>query len=220
MQEAVDLDEDIEALDVFLMSDESPEDCMMLCDLDGFLTGIAIGPEPIPPSEWLPVIWGNKEPAFKNVAQAQCFLGTIMKRYNKILCEVAAGALNPIFLETPAGEVIASDWAEGFMQAVYLRPQAWDELLASDKDYALIVPIVALCCNDDGESVLALDQETEDHFFENGGDFVPAAALALAQYWQSKRRTPKQTSHETKAGRNDPCPCGSGKKYKKCCGLN
>jgi uncharacterized protein len=23
-----------------------------------------------------------------------------------------------------------------------------------------------------------------------------------------------------KAGRNDPCPCGSGKKYKKCCGLN
>ena len=24
----------------------------------------------------------------------------------------------------------------------------------------------------------------------------------------------------TKVGRNDPCPCGSGKKYKKCCGIN
>jgi preprotein translocase subunit SecA len=24
----------------------------------------------------------------------------------------------------------------------------------------------------------------------------------------------------TKVGRNDPCPCGSGKKYKKCCGQN
>lgn len=23
---------------------------------------------------------------------------------------------------------------------------------------------------------------------------------------------------ENKVGRNDPCPCGSGKKYKKCCG--
>ena len=23
-----------------------------------------------------------------------------------------------------------------------------------------------------------------------------------------------------KVGRNDPCPCGSGKKYKKCCGVN
>ena len=28
------------------------------------------------------------------------------------------------------------------------------------------------------------------------------------------RKTVKQ-----KVGRNDPCPCGSGKKYKKCCGL-
>lgn len=27
-------------------------------------------------------------------------------------------------------------------------------------------------------------------------------------------------SEETKIGRNDPCPCGSGKKYKKCCGRN
>lgn len=25
---------------------------------------------------------------------------------------------------------------------------------------------------------------------------------------------------EKKIGRNDPCPCGSGKKYKKCCGMN
>ena len=25
---------------------------------------------------------------------------------------------------------------------------------------------------------------------------------------------------EIRAGRNDPCPCGSGKKYKKCCGNN
>ena len=26
--------------------------------------------------------------------------------------------------------------------------------------------------------------------------------------------------NENKVGRNDPCPCGSGKKYKKCCGLS
>jgi uncharacterized protein YecA (UPF0149 family) len=44
-------------------------------------------------------------------------------------------------------------------------------------------------------------------------------------YWLSKyteanylapRRTPR--SVETKVGRNDPCPCGSGNKYKRCCG--
>jgi preprotein translocase subunit SecA len=30
----------------------------------------------------------------------------------------------------------------------------------------------------------------------------------------------KPAAAEKKAGRNDPCPCGSGKKYKKCCGKN
>jgi preprotein translocase subunit SecA len=31
-------------------------------------------------------------------------------------------------------------------------------------------------------------------------------------------RASKQAVSEKKVGRNDPCPCGSGKKYKKCCG--
>jgi preprotein translocase subunit SecA len=29
---------------------------------------------------------------------------------------------------------------------------------------------------------------------------------------------PKAVRKDKKVGRNDPCPCGSGKKYKKCCG--
>ncbi|MBQ5563580.1 MAG: SEC-C domain-containing protein [Clostridia bacterium] len=32
--------------------------------------------------------------------------------------------------------------------------------------------------------------------------------------------TPKTVVKRNKIGRNDPCPCGSGKKYKNCCGRN
>ena len=41
----------------------------------------------------------------------------------------------------------------------------------------------------------------------------------LNQYQGKTRQTPpsKQQAVSTKVGRNDPCPCGSGKKYKKCC---
>lgn len=35
---------------------------------------------------------------------------------------------------------------------------------------------------------------------------------------QVKYRESKTVVNENKIGRNDPCPCGSGKKYKKCCG--
>ena len=36
----------------------------------------------------------------------------------------------------------------------------------------------------------------------------------------SMKKKPVVKSRSEKIGRNDPCPCGSGKKYKKCCGLN
>jgi preprotein translocase subunit SecA len=44
----------------------------------------------------------------------------------------------------------------------------------------------------------------------DGPESSPAAPV--------KQTTKTQTSHQPKVGRNEPCPCGSGKKYKKCCG--
>jgi preprotein translocase subunit SecA len=42
------------------------------------------------------------------------------------------------------------------------------------------------------------------------------AALASGGAGGGKQEPPKAAGK--KVGRNDPCPCGSGKKYKKCCG--
>jgi uncharacterized protein len=113
-------DADLDLLDAYLLSDQSPPECMLLSDLDGFLTGIAIGPV-VMPSEWLPHVWGGEEPVFDDPAQASAILGTIMGRYNAILREAEAGAFGPIFWTSADGTTIAADWAEGFMQAVALR---------------------------------------------------------------------------------------------------
>jgi yecA family protein len=78
---------DLGALDDYLMSDHAPDDCMGLSDLDGFLTGVVVGPKLILPSEWLPVIWGDQEP--ESATEAEMHLGTIMGRYN----EIAAASL-------------------------------------------------------------------------------------------------------------------------------
>ena len=75
---------DLDALDDYLMSDRAPDDSMGLSDLDGFLTGIVVGPELIMPSEWLPVIWGGEEPIFQTDDEMRTVLGTIMERYNEI----------------------------------------------------------------------------------------------------------------------------------------
>lgn len=214
-----DPDADLAALDEFLGSDQSPDDCMMLSDLDGFLTGLAIGPELIAPSEWLPVVWGGDEgPVFDGAAQAQSILGAIMGRFNAVVEQVSEGAIAPIFWETPGGDVVASDWAEGFVQAVHLRADAWDKLFSSEKHAHLFVPILALCSDGDGEPLLPLSREAQDRFFEDAGELIPECVLEIAEFWRSARSALERRSKGPKAGRNDPCPCGSGKKFKKCCG--
>jgi len=72
---------DLDALDDYLMSDHAPDNGLGLSDLDGFLTGIVVGPELILPSEWLPVIWGGDEPEFQTETEMRMVLGTIMGRY-------------------------------------------------------------------------------------------------------------------------------------------
>ena len=70
-------EEMIDELDEFLMSDQSPGDCMQLSDLDGFLTGIVVGPELIEPSEWIPAVWQGGEPGFEDMQQAERILGIV-----------------------------------------------------------------------------------------------------------------------------------------------
>src|ERR1700693_5549434 len=114
---------DLEALDAFLLSNHAPENCMGLSDLDGLLTGIVAGPEVILPSEWMLVIWGGDEPEFADISEAQTVLGTIIARYNQIISNLRddPDAFEPIFWQGPDGEVMVTDWAAGFLDAVRLR---------------------------------------------------------------------------------------------------
>ena len=219
MPSSLDLEADLEALDAFLMSDTAPDGAMGISDLDGFLTGLAIGPELILPSEWLARIWGaDDEPVFDDAAEAELMIGVIMRRYNDILGEIALGSVSPIFMETTAGEVIAADWAEGFMDAVALRPSAWDKLFKSERHSPSLVPILGLCCDENGEPLLDLPPELDAELFAQAGELIPPAVLDIAGFWRARRTVPQRRTTGPKTARNDPCPCGSGKKFKKCCG--
>ncbi len=119
---------DLDALDAFLLWDRAPDESMGLSDLDGFLTGIVVGPELVMPSEWLPLVWGGEEPVFESVEEARSILGTVMGRYNEIVrhLESAPDDFDPVFWEGPDGQVIVTDWAAGFLDAMKLRPKAWE----------------------------------------------------------------------------------------------
>ena len=110
---------------------------------------------------------------FDDPAQASAILGTIMGRYSAILREVEAGAFGPLFWETQDGTVIAADWAEGFMQAVALRADAWEPLMRSKRHGRLLFPILALCADEHGDSALGLEPDEEDRFMAEAAEFIP-----------------------------------------------
>jgi hypothetical protein len=82
-------------------------------------------------------------------------------------------------------------------------------------------------CGEDPDVGL-LDDEVRDELV----GMLPDLVITLRQYWFERVPPgslvpggigapvtgPQPVTRESEPGRNDPCPCGSGKKYKKCCG--
>jgi uncharacterized protein len=188
-------DEGYILLDAYLESDRSPPESMLISDLDGFLTAVAIGPELIKPSEWLPVVWGGEQPVFADENEADAVLGAIMNRYNEILRDVEQQILAPIFWADSAGTVIAADWAEGFAMAMGLRPKSWDPLFQSKKHGLLLLPILALCSDDDGGSALGLNAEAEEEIMADASDLIPDCVIGIAAFWRSRSVRNARRSH-------------------------
>jgi uncharacterized protein len=220
--------EEIHELDIFLMSDATPDECMDIVALDGFLTALAIGPELVSPSVWLPLVWGGeKELVFESSAQAGRIFGILMRRFNDIcrmFGENATGFEPLLYTREVDGETewIGEDWCAGFMEAVVLDFDDWQPLFDDKAGCALLAPILTLGTEVGWEELDAsADPEAES---EAALEALGPSVEAIAAYWRLPWRTKVVASKETnlraralRPGRNDPCPCGSGRKFKKCC---
>jgi uncharacterized protein len=218
-------EQEFNTLDKFLLSDRSPEDAMTMDTLHGFLTAIAIGPETIMPSEWLPHVWGEdgkNEPKFKNAKEAETIVNLIMRFMNEVLVtfEVAPKEFEPLFCEAEhEGDTLIDGeaWAWGFWEGMELRPGSWNPIWESDLA-PLMRPIYLLGADEIEEAELKeVDSPVLGHKLALE---IEANLPAIYKFWVPLRKAAVQTIRrdEPKVGRNDDCPCGSGKKYKKCCG--
>ena len=184
---------DLDALDAFLMSDRAPEQSMGLSDLDGFLAGIAAGPELILPSEWLPVVWGGEEPAFASTEEASTVFGTITGRYNEIVraLDAAPDDFDPAFWEGPDdGRVIVADWAAGFLDAVMLRSKAWEPLVRHSEASALILPLLVLGAEDPARlpfGVRPPPKEQVEALHAIGAEIIPDCVVGIHGFWRERR---------------------------------
>ena len=119
-------------------------------------------------------------------------LGTIMGRYNEIAACFSSdpAEFDPVCWEGPEGEVIASDWAGGFLDAVALRTQAWRPLIEDDRAGILLAPLFLL----NGDMELDDGAADEDELLAEASDMIPTCIAGIHEFWQRYRGPPSSRS--------------------------
>jgi uncharacterized protein len=207
------------------------ERAMNLEKLDGFFAALICSPDIVQPSEYLPEIWGGEmadEEAFTNQQELRDFLDLVMRHWNAISDVLHSGdVFLPLLLEDEQGIARANDWAQGFMRGMALRHDDWRELLDDEEHGGALIPIFALAHEHHADPRMRPYKEPIDpQRRETLITGLAAGVMAIYRYFEPHRRMTARLAREStthrrlapKVGRNDPCPCGSGKKYKQCCG--
>ncbi|HEY4530097.1 MAG TPA: UPF0149 family protein [Luteimonas sp.] len=209
--------------------------------LDGFLTALAVSPSHVPPEEWQPVVWGGKPPRWDGEEEARGVEELLMGHFNMCVARVRhddsdlPDHLAPLMWlpEDPelTGEDalhedeldVGADWAQGFFSAVMLREAEWDAWLDAHDWIEDIFDALDRLAS--GEAINPDDPTAEampvDYRERLGIVIDIAGMMADLNHHRVEALTPRTPIRaDDGPGRNEPCPCGSGKKYKKCCGLN
>jgi uncharacterized protein len=207
----------------FLASPDAPATAMPVLELEGYLTGLVVIPDLISPSIWITGLWGDEEPIFDSTEQMQAVLGSVMDHYNAVirLIDTKGSRWKPLFF-APDGNVDieqCSLWVSGFWKALLLAPDGWMVLARDTRTQSLLEPFAAFIDLDDGVGPPLPDDI--DEIRRSCGEDIPHVLPAMRKFAQIRAEEDDDMPQPSrKVGRNEPCPCGSGKKYKRCCGLN
>lgn len=225
---------ELNELDRFLASAATSDQTMMVDALDGYLTALALGPVEVEVDKWLPGIWGPDDghaPEFKTETQAQRIRALIVRHGNGIRWSLNYDPddIDSIFdtasYQDKSREYLDGEmWAYGFLQGIALVRDAWQPLFDDAGAMEALMPIYILGADEQTPEQKALSNTPAKR--EALTEQIPASIGALWRFWHPEHRphcealaTPVKRS-EPKLGRNDPCSCGSGKKFKKCCGAH
>jgi uncharacterized protein len=232
-------DDEVVALDAYLArlpEESNPLDVVML---DGFLVGVLLQPDLVSPADWLPRVFasdGAATPLPADDPERARAIELIMRRYNELAaCIAAREPFDPIVfvhedehgaaLTGKDGIAALAPWAVGFDDALAAFASldeacARDEVLADT--VAEILRHLPDLPDDEGDAPrdlaelrAALDRDAPLHDLDHALVELVEAALDIAETTRPNRPL---TRAEPKVGRNDPCPCGSGRKFKACHG--
>ncbi|MEZ5445637.1 MAG: UPF0149 family protein [Gammaproteobacteria bacterium] len=228
-------------LQQFLSLPGNPDGTMTYPELAGFLFAVCCAPELIMPSEWLPMVFNDGEPVYATEKEANAIVDSMMALYRHVNDGVAAGSPDlPTGCE-PCAEAVANleetaplrQWASGFAEGYHYLLELWDPFVKEgselDKELGALTMMLMFFSSREFAEALVKESVRPDSSIE---DFAGSILLALPEAMCAYARVGRAlqgaqvegeifTDADPKAIRIDrdaPCPCGSGRKFKHCCG--
>lgn len=220
-------DDDFDRLEELLEAEIFQDDAMRLDEIQAMLCAVVSSPEPVPPAVWLPEALGKGLTA---ETEGDPLIGEVVELLMRLNNDIAgqlmaddtiAPMLYPV--DESCEEYDYQTWADAYVFGAGLGGD-WYELAGKHADdlSELLEPMFLL------NGMLKEDAEKngerwftpaeEERLVADMQENMPVIVQALYNFWRNKRGGATVQRNEPKAGRNEPCPCGSGKKYKQCCG--
>ena len=237
-------DAEFSELDDLLAATPEPLEPVDVVMLDGFLCGVLVQPVLLECAVWLPHVFdfdAQPLPDDVDAAWAARTTALILRRHaalNHAIVEngwfeplvlefdednppepPADGAPDPLAGLHPVSQSLMP-WVAGFQHACECFPD-----LAEMSDDAVLSALARLYrhlpaeSDDEREVVATLEREHPLTTLDEGIEDVIAAVADLADLTRKARYKVETVKRDVpKPGRNDPCTCGSGKKFKLCHG--
>ncbi len=209
------------------------EKALSLTAIKGLMFAVANSPVTVPPDRWLTIALGAENPEFDSLEQGEEIRHILFNLLSLIETTITSG--QEVLPEECLAEDVYStefsrlkEWSLGYGQGSRFLMDTWTEVLkhprVTEMEESWSSCMILLNVWSNADSLLEKAKR------KNGPDVgkmlsaMPAVAREMAvmshdirKIWQQELIRPDSVRVD-KVGRNDPCPCGSGRKFKKCCG--
>jgi uncharacterized protein len=221
---------ELQELQQFLIFPHDSAVPLHLIQAHGFMSALITAPHLIMPSKWHPLFFGG-QPTFDSLEHANYIFALMARLNNQTSSAFIENRFEPIIFTQ--GEVVPyskanleqiGEWCSGYIKATEIDP-LW---LYDATGRELFKPLLLLGALIELKQLGSVDDQVVKEYLKENKNFreqILKAARDLYDYWEPYRRKgipvygnrPPRPFQPRKVSRNDFCPCGSGKKYKKCC---
>lgn len=224
-------DSDLDRLEA-LLDEAAHDDVFRLDEMQAYFCAALAGPSPMALEDQVRAVLGehldlNHHASHELVELVRRLAGHVAAQ----LTDGAGGADWSLWLyptsEAPDAPMDYGPWCMAYLHGVDAAPEDWFDALDDEQAEFLdecLYPLLVLS----GEAEAAAKEHKEpwpngeelDELMTECAEMLPDVVLKMHRFWVVRRGSGTVRRSGEKQGRNDPCACGSGKKYKQCCGAS